>query len=76
MLTVTVDDIDQRLRQLPPEKLVAVSEFVSFLLERELSLDLTLSDSENSARATMFASEAVLRRDWDRPEEDAAWANL
>lgn len=21
-------------------------------------------------------SEAVLRRDWDRPEEDEAWANL
>jgi uncharacterized protein YuzE len=25
---------------------------------------------------TMVASEAVLRRDWERPEEDIAWANL
>lgn len=25
---------------------------------------------------TMLASELVLRRDWDRPEEDAAWAIL
>jgi hypothetical protein len=25
---------------------------------------------------TLLASEAVLRRDWDRSEEDAAWANL
>ncbi len=25
---------------------------------------------------TMIASEAVLRRDWDSPEEDAAWAHL
>jgi hypothetical protein len=24
----------------------------------------------------MLASEAVLRRDWDRPEEDAAWVSL
>lgn len=24
----------------------------------------------------MLASEAVLARDWDTPEEDAAWANL
>ena len=29
-----------------------------------------------SALDTMLASEAVLRRDWDRPEEDAAWAYL
>ncbi len=25
---------------------------------------------------TMLASEAVLRRDWDTPEEDAAWASM
>ena len=25
---------------------------------------------------TAFASEAVLRRDWDSPEEDEAWAHL
>ncbi len=24
----------------------------------------------------LLASEAVLGRDWDTPEEDAAWANL
>lgn len=31
---------------------------------------------EDSPRLTMFASEAVLRRDWDTPEEDEAWADL
>jgi antitoxin MazE len=25
---------------------------------------------------TALMSEAALRRDWDKPEEDAAWANL
>lgn len=30
----------------------------------------------SEAYQTMLASEAVLRRDWDRPEEDEAWANL
>lgn len=30
----------------------------------------------NGAYATMLASEAVLRNDWDTPEEDAAWADL
>ncbi|MBF0460758.1 MAG: hypothetical protein HQL87_05120 [Magnetococcales bacterium] len=33
-------------------------------------------EPENAARLTAFASEAVLRRDWDTPEEDAAWAHL
>ena len=27
-------------------------------------------------RATMLASEQVLARDWETPEEDAAWATL
>lgn len=67
----TMDEIDQRMRQLPPEKLAIVNEFVSFLLERELS-----ASENDDAGATMLASEAVLRRDWDRPEEDAAWAHL
>lgn len=29
-----------------------------------------------SALATMIASEQVLARDWNTPEEDEAWANL
>ncbi len=73
MTFVTVDEIDERLRRLPPHKLTVVYDFVSYLLERDLA-DL-LAD-EPDARATMFASEAVLRRDWDTPEEDAAWAHL
>jgi hypothetical protein len=32
--------------------------------------------NEDSSRLTMFASEAVLRREWDTPEEDEAWAHL
>lgn len=31
---------------------------------------------EQSSMATMLASEDVLRRDWDTPEEDNAWAHL
>ncbi len=33
-------------------------------------------EASSEAFQTMLASEAVLRRDWDRPEEDEAWANL
>jgi len=74
MQSVTIAEIDERLQHLPPEKLIVVYDFVSYLLERDLS-DLLLDDDTDS-RATMLASEAVLRRDWDRPEEDAAWAHL
>ena len=74
MSSVTIAEIDERLRHLPPEKLIVVYDFVSYLLERDIA-DL-LSDADTDARATMVASEAVLRRDWDRPEEDAAWSHL
>ena len=72
MKPVSVRDIDERLQQLPPEKLAVVYDFVSYLLERELSIN----PQDSSAMETMLASEAVLRRDWDRPEENAAWAHL
>lgn len=73
MISVTIDEIDERLRRLPPDKLTVVYDFVSYLLERDLT-DLLADDPD--ARATLFASEAVLRRDWDTPEEDIAWAHL
>jgi len=74
MASVTIAEIDERLRRLPPEKLPVVYDFVSYLLQRDVA-DLPVADASD-ARATMLASEAVLRRDWDRPEEDAAWAHL
>jgi hypothetical protein len=74
MAPVTLAEIDARLRQLPPDKLAVVYDFVSYLLERDAADLLTAVESD--ARAPMLASEAVLRRDWDRPEEDAAWAHL
>jgi hypothetical protein len=74
MASVTIAEIDERLHQLSPEKLPVVYDFVSYLLERDAAALPSADDSD--ARATMLASEAVLHRDWDRPEEDAAWAHL
>lgn len=45
-----------------------VYDFVSYLAER--------GQERDEARQTMLASAAILRKDWDRPEEDAAWAHL
>jgi len=74
MQTVSISQITERLQELPTDKLVVVYDFVSYLVERETGQALPERLSE--AFQTMLASEAVLRRDWDRPEEDEAWASL
>ncbi len=72
--SVILSQIEDRLRRLPPEKLGVVYDLISYLLDRGGAELLERNDSE--AFHTMLASEQVLRRDWGRPEEDAAWADL
>ena len=67
MESVSIEQIEEQLRHLPPEKLAVVLDFVSYLTERQQS---------SEAWQTMLAAESALRKDWDRPEEDAAWADL
>ncbi len=74
MQTVTISQITERLRKLPAEKLVVVYDFVSYLSEREIGR--ALKETAADVVEFMLASEAVLSRDWNRPEEDAAWASL
>jgi hypothetical protein len=71
---VSIREIEAQLRHLPPEKLGVVYDFVSYLLERQ-GLDF-LEPSDSDAGQLLLASERVLRRDWDRPEEDVAWEDL
>ncbi len=74
MQTVTLSQINERLKLLPPEKLAVVYDFVSYLSEREQRL--ALKDRPSEAYQTMLASKQVLNRECDTPEEDAAWADL
>jgi hypothetical protein len=74
MPAIAIPQITERLKELPSDKLAVVYDFVSYLLERGGTNQLREVSSETYQ--TMLASEAILRRDWDRPEEDAAWANL
>ncbi len=67
MEQVAIERIKAQLWKLSPEKLEIVSDFVSYLAERQQDV--------NSSE-TMLASESVLARDWNRPEEDDAWADL
>jgi len=68
-----VSQITERLEKLPGDKLSVVYDFVSYLLDRETDHP---HGRHSSGFHKMLASEAVLARDWDRPEEDAAWADL
>lgn len=74
MQTIAIPQIVERLQKLPAEKLAVVYDFASFLTARERRGELIVPTSD--VFQTMLASEAVLRRDWDRPEEDTAWADL
>jgi Fe2+ or Zn2+ uptake regulation protein len=74
MVTVSIPEILAQLKKLPPEKLSVVYDFVSYLSERETVQSLEVDSSE--AFKTMLANQTVLKVDWDRPEEDQAWASL
>jgi TorA maturation chaperone TorD len=74
MQTIAIPQITERLQELPTDRLAVVYDFVSYLAEREKGQ--AASERLSEAFLTMLASEAVLRRDWDLPEEDMAWADL
>jgi hypothetical protein len=58
--------IEMELDMLPEPLQREVYDFAHFLRLK----------SENEAFNGLLASESVLARDWNTPEEDAAWANL
>jgi hypothetical protein len=58
--------IDKELDVLPEPLQRKVYEFVRLLREK----------SDDDAFDGLLASEAVLARDWDTAEEDAAWQSL
>jgi hypothetical protein len=63
----TITEIEERLKHLPPSKLAVVLDFVDYLAGKQ---------EKSEAYQTMLASEQVLSKDWDTPEEDEAWAHL
>ena len=46
------------------------------LNRRHRALVTILADEPSDAHETALLSEASLAEDWNRPEEDAAWAHL
>lgn len=66
--SVTIPKINEKLKSLPDDKLAVVFDFVSYLAERDVN-DIFLG-SESEPIECMYASEQVLARDWNLPEED------
>jgi hypothetical protein len=62
---MSLSEIKEAVVQLPPEELTALRSFVLHLA----------TDSADGFDGTAL-SESALARDWNSPEEDAAWANL
>ncbi len=61
--------------------IVAVMAYEDYLAVRDAlterrSRQQSQFSTANESRATMFASEQVLMKEWDTPEEDEAWADL
>jgi hypothetical protein len=67
MATTTIEEIDAKLRQLDPKQLPIVMNFVQSLMNGR---------RDDVVWQGMLASEATLAREWNRPEEDEAWADL
>lgn len=76
METLTISQINESLRNLSSDKLAEVYDFIVFLSAGENSKAILREAGNSYVLDTMLASEDVLRRDWDSPEEDAAWANF
>lgn len=74
MPTITIPQINERLRSLLEDKLVVIFDFIFYLAEREMSN--ILSGSASKCAQCMYASEQALAKDWNLPEEDEAWKNL
>ena len=62
----TQELISQEVESLPEPLQREVYDFARFLRQR----------SEDESFNGVLLSESVLLKDWDTPEEDAAWANL
>jgi len=60
------DQIIQELDRVPSQHYRKILDFI-----RSLTLTSAVSDT-----TPLYASESSLRKDWLRPEEDKAWADL
>lgn len=64
--TTTREEIEEQLQKMGPEQLALLAQIIRSFVE---------NDGWN-VWETLLAAESSMRKDWDTPEEDAAWADL
>ena len=69
MSSVTLEQVEEQLRQLSPEQLTVVSQFIA-------SMTYLQHDMDEEHRDLLLAAQSSLRKDWETPEEDSAWRHL
>lgn len=55
---------------------VKLLELVQFPAKRRALVTILEDEASENPHECYLLSEAALAKDWNRPEEDAAWANL
>jgi hypothetical protein len=66
-MTAAIQGLIEKIRQLPPQRMAEVEDFVDFLRARE--------DEQRLTHATAKASEASFAQVWDN-DEDAAYDRM
>lgn len=64
--TTTLEEIEEQIHKMGPEQLTLLAQIIRSLSAR----------NGWEAWETLLAAESSLRKDWESPEEDAAWADL
>ena len=70
MMTITTSraELQDELARIPDNLLGELHEYMRYLQFK--------TQQQNETMQTAYASETVLGKDWNRPEEDQAWQNL
>jgi hypothetical protein len=63
---MTRNEVMREIQSLPAECLGEILDFIGYIKQRQCK----------HVPETMLMSEDALSRDWNSPEEDAAWSNL
>jgi hypothetical protein len=72
----TSDLIYQESQILPENLRTEVLDFIGYLKNRYAINAERIDTETNSQHETALLSESVLATDWNRPEEDEAWAKF
>ena len=67
-ITTSRAELQDELARIPDNLLGELHEYMRYLQFK--------TQQQNETMQTAYASETVLRKDWNRPEEDQAWQDL